>query len=89
MRTFFQFSSQKKFPSHVVFVGGAKICFLSLKGGRAKRGQVFGVQVNAFTGLVTGNYHYRKLPLPHDIIITATITKTLNFILTVTINLPI
>ena len=40
-------------------------------------------------GLVTGNYHYRKLPLPHDIFITATITGTLNFILTVTINLPI
>ena len=40
-------------------------------------------------GLVTGNYHYRKLPLPHDIFITATITGTLNFILAVTINLPI
>ena len=40
-------------------------------------------------GLVTGNYHYRKLPLPHDTFITATITGTLNFILTVTINLPI
>ena len=40
-------------------------------------------------GLVTGNYHYRKLPLPHDIFITATITGTLNFISTVTINLPI
>ena len=40
-------------------------------------------------GLVTGNYHYRKLPLPHDIFITATITGTLNLILTVTINLPI
>ena len=38
---------------------------------------------------ITGNYHYRKLPLPHDIFITATITGTLNFILTVTINLPI
>ena len=40
-------------------------------------------------GLVTGNYHYRKLPLPHDIFITATITGTLNFIFAVTINLPI
>ena len=38
-------------------------------------------------GLVNGNYHYRKLPLPHDIFITATITGTLNFILTVTIKL--
>ena len=44
---------------------------------------------NKISGLVTGNYHYRKLPLPHDIFITATITGTLNFILTVTINLPI
>ena len=45
--------------------------------------------VDFCTGSVTGNYHYRKLPLPHDIFITATITGTLSFILTVTINLPI
>ena len=44
---------------------------------------------NIISGLVTGIYHYRKLPLPHDIFITGTITRTLNFILTVTINLPI
>ena len=29
---------------------------------------------------VNGNYHHRKLPLPHDIFITATITESLNFI---------
>ena len=34
---------QKKFPSHVVFVGGAKRFFLSLEAARAKRELAFGV----------------------------------------------
>ena len=38
---------------------------------------------------VTCNYHYRILPVTHDIFINLTITGALNFILTVTINLPI
>ena len=31
-------TARKKFPSHVVFVGGVKICFLSLEEATAKRG---------------------------------------------------
>ena len=35
-------------------------------------------------GFLTCNYHYRILPVTHDIFITLTITGALNFILTVT-----
>ena len=47
---------KKKFPSHVVFVGGVKIFFLSLEAARAKRGLAFGVKVNAFKRLKIQNY---------------------------------
>ena len=47
---------KKKFASCVVFVGGVKICFLSLEAARAKRGLSFGVKVNAFKSLKIQNY---------------------------------
>ena len=68
MRTFFFLHQQisnslkvtnrpkKKFSSHVVFVGGVKICFLSLEEATAKMGYVFGVKVNTFKSLKTQKY---------------------------------
>ena len=47
--------TKKKIPSCVVFVGGVKICFLSLEAARAKRGLAFGVKVNAFKSLKIQN----------------------------------
>ena len=47
---------KKKFPSHVVFVGGVKLFFLSLEAARVKRGLAFGVKVNAFKSLKIPNY---------------------------------
>ena len=47
---------EKKFPLHVIFVGGVNICFLSLEATRAKMGFAFGVKVNAFKSLKTQNY---------------------------------
>ena len=64
MRTFFSsinkfpilLTGPKKFPSHVVFVGGVKIFFFSLEAARAKRGLAFGVKVNTFKSLKIQNY---------------------------------
>ena len=49
-------NKQKKIPSHVVLVGGVKICCLSLEAARAKRGLAFGVKVDAFKSLKIQNY---------------------------------
>ena len=50
----------KKFLSHVIVVGGVKICFLLLEEATAKRGCAFGVKVNSFKSLKTQNYHLNK-----------------------------
>ena len=43
--------AQKKFPSHVVFVGRVKICFLSLEEATAKRVYAFWVKLIIFKSL--------------------------------------